>query len=102
MATLSLPGESRSAFLAALETFAEEEGFAIRIAPLEPTEQRYSIDLRRVDVWIFGSNPFDASTYMFGVYEYASGSVGAVEGAAVLDKLISAVALVPELRVNPE
>ena len=50
------------------QTFAHNNGFAIRIAPNTPSGEDFSIEMWREDIMVFGANPFDPGEFRIGFY----------------------------------
>ena len=52
-----------------LKKFADKGGFAIRIAPITPSGEDFSIEMWREDIKIFGANPFNPGEFRIGFYD---------------------------------
>ena len=50
------------------QKFADNNGFAMRIAPNTPGGEDFSIELWREDIMVFGANPFDPGEFRIGFY----------------------------------
>ena len=49
--------------------FADKGRFAIRIAPITPSGEDFSIEMWREDIKVFGANPFDPGEFRIGFYD---------------------------------
>lgn len=56
-------------FFSRIETFADENAFAIRSAPTRPSSSSSLTQLWREDIKIIGVNPFDPNIYKFRFYK---------------------------------
>src|SRR5437870_3439360 len=65
---VSVPGTARSEFLAALERFARENGFAYAVHATTPNSTHFVAEMERADARIIASNAMDA--VVFRIYYY--------------------------------
>lgn len=90
------PG-AREKLFEALEAYADEQGFAIRIVQISSDNKKFGIDMWRSDIKIFGDNLLDINT--FRIDYYCNDLNHPPSDAALhyqLVRLKSAVDLVPE------
>ena len=55
-------------FFRQMRRFADVHGFAIRIAPTEPGNQRFLLQLFREDIKIYGTNSAERGVFGLGIY----------------------------------
>ncbi len=67
--TLTVNENQQDRLFEELRKFADTEAFAIRIAPISPDGQHFSIQLWRQDVKIIGSNALSPQEFYLGFYE---------------------------------
>jgi hypothetical protein len=60
--------DARDRFFDQLKKFADENAFAIRIAPVHPNNQYFAIQLWRNDIKAFGVNPDDPEKFGIAFY----------------------------------
>mgnify|MGYP000167919623 CR=1 FL=1 len=52
-----------------MQRFAEEQGFAIRIAPTSPSGEDYIVEMWREDIKIIALNSFDPGVFRIGFFD---------------------------------
>ena len=82
---------SRDHFLAAIRKYADEQAFAIRIAPSDPSDEHIVIQLWREDVKLIGTNPFEPEDFRIYFYRNCGESLGESTISALAEALRLAV-----------
>lgn len=79
-ATCTISQDDNAQFLDSIRTFAEQDGYAIRIAKVTPDATGVLVQLYREDLKLIGVNPFDARK--FDLYIYSNDGAAVTKGAA--------------------
>jgi len=57
--TVNVERRAREAFFEQIKNFGGKHGFAVRIAPIRPDNEHFTVELWRSDLKVLGDNPFD-------------------------------------------
>jgi hypothetical protein len=82
----------RDRFLAAIRKYADEQAFAIRIAPSDPSGEHLLIQLWREDVKIIGVNPFKPEEFRISFYRNCGEPLPEAQVSALAESLRLALA----------
>jgi hypothetical protein len=67
-AVITVNEGQRDLFFDKMKAFAEENAFAIRIAPTAPTGKDFIVEMWREDFKILASNPFDKRSFRVSIF----------------------------------
>jgi len=67
-AVITVNEEQLDLFFEKMKAFAEENAFAIRVAPTAPTGKDFIVEMWREDFKILAANPFDKGSFRVSVF----------------------------------
>jgi hypothetical protein len=86
-----------------LRSLADDEGFAIRIAPTTPSGINFIVEMWREDVKIIALNSSDSETYRTGIFDTDSAvSVPEWVVDSLKNKLINYIEEIPNVTITEE
>jgi len=91
VATCTLSPGARPQFLASLQRFADDEGYAVRIAQVSPAETGVLVQMFREDLKVLGSTPFDAGKFDLAFYSNDGANVSVGDAKRAQDTLLAKV-----------
>jgi len=98
---VSVKADARSSFFDKLTKFANEYAFAIRIAPVRPDTQNFSIQLWRADIKGIGVNTLSPEDFEIFFYNNSKQPVDPDAVAQIVDGLTHAVTQIEGVSVFP-
>ena len=93
--TITLGSASRDKLFEQLRRFADTNAFAIRIAPTNPDNERFLVQIWREDIKGVGTNARSTKTFSIGLYQNCDEPVPAAIANEVVDELRRTVGQVP-------
>jgi hypothetical protein len=96
-----VPSPSRDAFFAGLKSFAQANGFDIRIARIDPIKEEFAIDMSRKDIAVSSENVFDPLDFRVDFYADPSRGGSAEIAQSMVDELKRRLAIIPDVTLIP-
>lgn len=90
----------RMDYFDAMRTFANSNGFEIRIAPIDQNNLEFGVDLYRSDIVVLSDNILDYGSYKIGVYSNSEQPLPASTTDPLVARLRDVLAKVPGLSLT--